>query len=279
MSRFQPDRELLRAEQKGQYFEKVKALEVYLATVAEQLRSEGVPADASLRVNMEAFSDVYRPAEIARDNVIVESWQREYHPDISPESRQGEELKTDGTQLEMLKSAILHKQLQDKFIICRTSLYDDIKNGVDNIIIDRASGRPVCALDEVGDINGTVLEKKKEIVLKKNFNKDTQGSSLRYGLWMEDTKGNRTIKKGKISHIPTFYLSLPRDYIRKGIELFNCFGDPSEHEKKLFAYFLATLYEQVHRIELDTAFDRMPDEFCQAEQSFKKALATISGIR
>ena len=42
-----------------------------------------------------------------------------------------------GERFERLKTAILYKAFREKFIVVRSSHYDDIRNGVDNVIVEK----------------------------------------------------------------------------------------------------------------------------------------------
>jgi len=248
--------------------EKVRALGEYLSKTAEALRSEEVPVDDSLRVDMDAFDKHYDPTYVARDKVIVEDYLQKFHPGLSEQERNLRELQSDGAQIEMLKSAILHKKLKERFIVCRTSRYDDIKNGVDNIVLDRQTGKPVCALDDVGDISGSPLEMKKQAVLKKNFTAGKEGAVLRYGMSLNGPK----VLLGECRRIPTFYLALPREAIRRGIDQFSPDDNLGSNEEKLCDYFLATLAQQTRGLQINPAFDSAPEEFRQVTLNFDRTI-------
>lgn len=49
----------------------------------------------------------------------------------------------------ILKTSIMHKMAGERFIVVRSSHFDDITNKVDNVIVDRDTGHTICALDEV----------------------------------------------------------------------------------------------------------------------------------
>lgn len=49
-----------------------------------------------------------------------------------------------------------------------TSRYDDINNGIDNVIVGRTTGNIVGALDEVGETNGPAVQEKKRDIANRN---------------------------------------------------------------------------------------------------------------
>jgi hypothetical protein len=78
-----------------------------------------------------------------------------------------ESLLSDGERFEVLKTIVFYKFLNEKFIIVRTSSYDDVQNHVDNLIVEKETGNIVCAFYEVSAISGPEFIKKQERFLKK----------------------------------------------------------------------------------------------------------------
>jgi len=217
-----------------------------------ELRQEQVPVTEDCRIDMRQFTSPYGAARVTRDEKIVQEWQQEWFGNATEEEIQTKKLKSEGERLEMLKTVIFSKNLRENFIVVRSSMYDDIKSGVDNVVIDRKTGDLVCALDEVGDASGPTYEKKKNNVLEKNKSEEKGGATLRYGLTVEQTGGKLSIRLGEITHIPIFYLALPRGYIARGLADL----DPSPHqqsdtEERLFKYFMSGLRFQVSDLEIN----------------------------
>jgi len=217
-------------------------LKEFLGRRAEQLKQEGVPVRSNCRIEMDDFGDIYPPQEIEGDKKEI----TRIESNIGIQEKNTE--KQSGEKLEMLKTGIFNKFLSDNLVIVRASRFDDIKNGVDNVMINRQNGSVVCALDEVGEIRGVRFEDKKEQVLKKNHK---GGINLKYALTVQ----NGQIKPGKaIDSVPIFYLALSPEYIQKGIQEFVSSADkpPSDYERKIFDYFISSLDAQIKALELNT---------------------------
>lgn len=231
------------AEKSLEYIRRVAA---FIRSAAEKLREDDrLPVRNDGRIDMSAFSDVH--PDLKKDEQTVRKWQKEWHGNLTENELEEERLKSDGEKLELLKSAIFTKNLGSEFIVTRASLYDDIKNGIDNVLIERHTGYVVCALDEISTTSGVELETKKERVLKRNM--AAGGATLKYGIILKDIGGQKQFTLGRIEHIPVFYIALPKEHIEKGLENFSASGQ-SDFEKSLFEYFISTLHAQVKGLEL-----------------------------
>ena len=101
-------------------------------------------------------------------------------------------------------AVILMARLAPEFLVARASAYDDYKNGVDNIILDKETGDIICAFDEVRDEPGGQRQKKKAADLLKYARR---GATIKYGLGFEkDETGARKLIRKEIKNIPKFYL-------------------------------------------------------------------------
>ena len=224
--------------------EKIKKI---LELVREKLINEGVPADENCRIKMEAFEGVYPKEEILDDKIklkrIEKKWQERNEPT--------EKIDKEGEQLEILKTALFNKFLGKKALIVRTSLYDDVTNHVDNLMIDKETGKTLCAFDEVGTNIGPIFTEKMVKVLK--INTEERGAKLKYGLKLEKEINNENkIKLGAREHLPIFYLALPPLQIKEAIKN----AEPSlekfsDYEKKVFEYFYFSLISQVKALNLE----------------------------
>ncbi len=221
-------------------------LERFLGEIGEKLRKEGLPIDNDCRINMEAFSGVYSKKEIEKDQETVVDYKEEWR-----EKSEKETFKKDGEKLEALKTAIFHKFLGKEFVIARTSVFDDIKNKIDNIILEKETGNLVCAFDEVSDMAGAEYEKKKTKVLERDVKE--KGGKLKYGLKFEEDENHQMkLILGEAAQIPIFYLALDKKYINEGIKnLTPSFEEKSQYEKKLWEYFIASLNAQVQYLSLE----------------------------
>lgn len=224
--------------------EYIEKLSNFLKEMAESLRTEEVPVDDDCRIDMDAFKDIYN---VEKDKKSIERAESKWlgHKDLSKEEKRAEKLKHTGEQLEMLVTAILGKFLGKDFIVARSSRYDDIKNQIDNLILEKETGNVICAFDEVGDTRGPRFEEKKEAILDKDRE---QGGFLKYGLKIEEGELKLDLQK----NIPIFYLALKEGFIKKGVkEFISSSEDKSDFEGKLFEHFKTSILSQISALQLE----------------------------
>jgi hypothetical protein len=246
--------------------EKLKRLEQELSI---WLKKEGIPVDENCRISMDAFETVYPYNEIINDKRIVSDFESGWYKDLKPEEVEQDRLKHISEQFEVLKTIIFNKFFGQDFIVVRASFYDDIKNGVDNVILEKKTGNLVCAIDEVSETSGKEFEDKKEKVLTKNMT--CQGGKLKYGLTVE----NDEIIFGAVDHFPLFYLALPPRLIKETINNIGfSFEEKTEYERKLFLYFLSSIDSQIKALGLYSRLNQVlknsVDVFGDAIDRFKK---------
>lgn len=219
-------------------------LRTFLEGHAERLKKEGIPVEKDCRVDMAAFDGVYPQEVLERDENKVKELRAKWY------GKMVGRMESEGEDLERLITAIFQKKLESEFIVVRSSRYDDIKGGVDSIILEKKTGNLVCALDEVGDISGPRFEEKKGKILGRNIKEN--GASLKYGFTLERQRdGGTKLKLGKVDNLPIFYLALPKSYIEEGINSFRAsLTESSLYEQKLFAYFVASMNAQVKELKL-----------------------------
>ncbi len=211
-------------------------LRKFIESIGAEYRAENIPIGDDGRIMMAAYKGIY--PNVDSDINRTAEWREHDDP-----NRLGE-------KLEMLAYAIFHKNLKSKFVVARASHHDDQVKKVDTILFDKETGNLVCAFDEVGADEGIRYEGKKNDVLDRNL-KDG-GASLKYSLVLKETEGSKEIALGNSEHIPIFYIALPKNRIEKGIQEFNPSPtEQSDHEKKLFEYFILALSLQVKGLELD----------------------------
>jgi len=224
--------------------EDVEKLEGFMEEIAEKLRNEGVPVNDDCRINMDAFKGVFSSESVENNKKIVKEFEDKWYGNLTEEEIKKEKLKKSGEQFEMLVTSIFNKFLGEKFIIVRSAAYDDIRNKVDNLILDKETGNIVCAFDEVGDSSGLRFEEKKKKILERN----QRGCSIRYGLGIQ--KGKLTLENRE--NIPIFYLALSKESIKNGIKkLVPSFDEKSDFEKKLFDYFISSFDSQIKGLKLE----------------------------
>ena len=196
---------------------------------SELLNKMGIPVDQECRIQIEKFENFPRE-KIFKDKIREDRFKERFKYD-QRENQLGE-------QFEKLKTALLQKFFKNDFIVCRTSFFDDVLNGVDNIIVDAHSGQIICAIDEVGDVHSKRYEEKRQ---KVNDVNRMGGVSIDYGFKMD--LENKKIILSSLSNIPLFFLGLNELYIKKAVKEFNE-NEISDFEKNTIIYFIQSLKEQ-----------------------------------
>ncbi len=245
------------AEEREKNAEKLRNLE---KQISERLNVEGVPVDDTCRIRMDNFDGIYPAEHIRKDRELAEKRERKY------KEGKTENMKSDGEQLEALKTIVFNKFMGKDFIVARTSFYDDIINRVDNVILDKNTGNLVCALDEVASVSGKEFENKKGEVLDRN--KRENENMLKYGLHMEDGK----IRPASADHFPLFYLALPSDRIKAAVnKLGLSLEEKTDYEAKLFSYFVSSIDTQIKTLKLYPHLDNaLKQSIFVFEDSLKK---------
>ncbi len=232
-----------------------------LGEIAKILRNQQIPVDDECRVDMKSFSIIYGDPRIDLDIQRVRESKKGRNAN-NLEDR----LLTDGERLEVLKTIIFHKFLGEKFFVVRSSVYDDLTNNVDNLIVEKETGNIVCAFDEVSSF-GKDYEKKQNKVLYINLR---GGARLKYGFISD---GSLLILQG-IKNIPIFYLSLSPEFIDKGIKkLSSNLNEISDFERKLIEYFLKILLNQIQQLKLIKSLNQT---LAQRIESFRQYLENKS---
>ncbi len=241
-------------------FESIKELEHFIKGAAERCRNESVPLSNDGSIDMLAYMDIY-PGHVEDDLRKVREGK------TNAKDIHEEQLGRDGEKLEMLAYAIFAKNLGENFVVARSAPHDDKINGVDTILLDRKTGKLVCAFDEVGDTTGSVYNDKLEKVQR--CNRDG-GAHLKYGLGLDEEK---KIKLMNVRNVPLFYIALPKDRINKGIAEFIPEAErQSDFEKKLFAYFTATITQQISGLEL---YGKLHPELKEKLSAFKNMVSAL----
>lgn len=251
---------------------KIDSILEYLKEYYSKLRKEGLPVLDDGRIDSKEFiiKKVYNENVVNRDNELIERWRSRWDKE-----QKGKGVMRDGEKLEILKSAIFQKFVGDKYYVFRSSLYDDVINKVDNIIIDRETGNIVCAFDEVADIEGPRFQQKQQQILERNLNYG--GGKLKYGIEIKNVNDKKEIGLGEVKNIPLFYIALPKNSLNEGIDSFipSSFdsGNISDFEKKFFEYVVNSLKAQISALELrEVEIRRYPDILKKRIKDFKKTL-------
>lgn len=258
---------------------KGEKLENFLVQISERLRQEGVPATEDCRIDMSGFTLVHNYAEIAKDKKIIEEFEKEHHPGMAKEEIKEDKKYRDGEKFEKLKTALFSKFLGEKFIVIRSAEFDDIKRGVDNLILEKGTGNLVCAFDEVVDISegsrkdlkDRCEEKKKKI---RDQNIEWGGGKIKYGLGIE--KGKVILKE--CEGAPIFYLRVLKEELYKGLDnLIPSFDEKSPEEAELFYGLVDSLSEQY--AELKTDEDKLRPYIKESLGKFGKVLKEMKKIK
>ena len=115
---------------------------------------------------------------------------------------------------EMMITLLLHSKLKDRFLVSRSSAFDDYEHGVDYVLMDKKTGAVVCGLDQVlgmGQDSGSFKKKDKiENILNNG------GARLEYGLTLgDDFEENNDLIRKRINNIPAFFLGISKDDLDK----------------------------------------------------------------
>lgn len=177
-------------------------------------------------------------------NPKVQAYQGVSTPEAVVDKFKQDRLESNGLVLEMALTVLLHRLIGSEFVVARASAYDDYANGVDTVIIDKATGDVVCTFDEVTDDAGGNRYAQK---LDKTTAKAKRGgTTIRYGLTFQgDTAGKHQLVKKEINNVPLFYLALDRQQLQDLIKALptDIHQAPSATELALFDH-LTTLLER-----------------------------------
>ena len=195
--------------------------------LAEDFNAENIPVDDNCRLNIKGYESRYTSDEIEKDYRYIKEKEREFANTEGLTVEKWKESKKfrNGEKFEQLKTVVFNRNFSNPDIIAvRASDYDDYKNSIDNVIINKKTGDIICALDEVADDkNGKrYIEKERKI---KEIN-EKGGAELKYGLTFED--GKPVLKE--IKGVSIFILSLSSLELREAVKNFGS----GKFENKLF---------------------------------------------
>ncbi|MDD3614417.1 MAG: hypothetical protein PHF40_01715 [Candidatus Pacebacteria bacterium] len=236
-------------------------IEATLKENAAELRKMGIPVDDESRLQIEGFKN-YPKEMLIKDKIAEDRFKERFGFEHRSEQV--------GEQFEKLKTALLQKSLKKKFVVCRTAFFDDVVNGVDNIILDRQSGNIVCALDEVCDVHSKRYEEKRAKVLEINR---IGGAKINYGIELEPK--THKIKLSPISEIPLFFLGLNDQNVKKIVKQFEK-DKTSEMEKNIIRFFAESMKQQA---ELFLNVCPKNTAFTQRLRDFQKTLTEFNQIK
>ncbi len=231
-----------------EFREKLESLKKFLEQSSKELSKLGFPVDEENRIdyNSPYFREIYPLKERAYKKACLVEKRKAILTEHEWSSEE-EKIKTRGEQFEMLKTALFSKFLED-FYVLRTSKYDDVIHHLDNILIDKETGRVVCAIDEVTvKYEDKRLREKERKILDMNFR---GGGCLDFGLEVKTEAGKPKIKVAKLQKIPVFYLPLSFRAVEEGIKEFIPSKDKySAKEVEIFAFLIRKLSTQIQKIK------------------------------
>jgi hypothetical protein len=233
----------------GELTASIKKIEDFISRSASEIEKDGMLIDPETgRLNPMGYSSVYTADEIARDNEKVEERKSKWETGVDKRVLQGE-------RLELLKTAIFQKHMSNKFIVVRSSEYDDIFNNIDNVILNKQTGEVVCAIDDFCD--NPMGRKGLDLSVKKTrteqFNQHGT-AKLKYSLGIDNSTGQkRPVARGEELKIPVFYLSISPEDLEAYIRTFDTTGDSAGHsEINLLKIFISQLTTQIFEFGLPT---------------------------
>jgi len=236
-----------------------EALKEHLKEIAVELKAEGIEVDDECRVNMDSYKAEPKYAGgIAKDKIDIAKMQTDWKKrkqqakrEIIKGKKQEKETRS-GEKMEMFKTALFHKALGAKFYILRSSLHDDYKNGIDNVIADKESGAVVDAFDEVVSHDGELDKGSKTRTIN-----GTTGGFLKYGIGI---KNGEPIKQEN-PRVPLFYLALTHKELESAISDFEIDREElSELEKALLKKLTDSISEQTKIIAgIQLLKNKIPD--------------------
>ena len=188
--------------------------------------------------------------------------------------------------LELATTAIFHKILGEKYMVVRSSTFDDYENGVDNIIVNKETGNVVCAFDEVRefvsghefaqrkDEDGAMpeksrLEKKEDKII---YKAKKGGTKIKYGFGLS---GGKLVKK-QITGVPMFFISLNTEELDKLLQGMDCDSEtPNAAELEIFDKLILSLSEQVKMLKQE----KIDSAVAKNLANFEKSLVEIEELR
>jgi len=155
--------------------------------------------------------------------------------------------KNPATLAEKSLTIALSDVLGDSYLVARASQYDDYNNGVDQVIIDKQTGRVLCGFDEVLSRDGSESSQKKEEKLQRSVQKG--GARIKYGAAIKDGR----LIRAKAENIPAFYLPVSKEELYQLLASQQAGGQPRQTaENQIFSKLLTSLRSQLETVGRQT---------------------------
>jgi hypothetical protein len=189
---------------------------------------------------------------IEGENNIISQWKKE-------------KKENKNTQMELAVTALLHKILQDRYFVVRTSEYDDYHNGIDNLIVDKETGVVICAFDEVHEGGTGERTNDKQGKIEKIATKG--GAKIMFGLNMANGKLQRTA----LENLPVFYLGLTTKELQDLIENMDSenIDQLSEQEKTTYIKLISSVGEQMEVMQKKNLPTEVKNNLEKFQESFE----------
>ncbi|MGC8651462.1 MAG: hypothetical protein ACP5RX_02525 [Minisyncoccia bacterium] len=279
LNNISPQEEFLRSKEDIEKtdFDLIK-LRHLTSLLAEKQKQENpeLPIDTeTARLNMDDYVEnkVFSKEEVEGIKETVKELEAKFLDKIdSSNIHEKIQQEINGEKVELLTAIVLYKFLKDKFIITRSSRYDDIDNSTDTIIFNKATGQIVCTLDESGVLIGQYADRKKLKILEKN---EKGGTRLKYGLILtKDSEGTPHIQGGSVANIPIFDILMDSNEVNKHLlEVQNNLDHVSNFEHTLFRYFAQSIDFQAKQMQ-DPEL-KIPSNIKQLAQEFRSEIERL----
>lgn len=170
--------------------------EYYLKEEAERLRKAGFGVDNECRIKPSEFKKLFGEKTIEKDLNRVEEKEATFEKENPNYKETAEYIK--GETLEMAKTLAFNGHwFNKKLIAVRTARYDDIFNGVDELIFDKETKFPLAAVD----LSTNMKIKTKELFEKRMY----EGGKVKYGFGFDE---NSSVEKKSYENLPLFVVSI-----------------------------------------------------------------------
>ena len=163
----------------------------------------------------------------------------------------------------MAVTVLLDKAIGSRFVVVRASNYDDYRNGVDNVIVDKETGAVICGFDEVIGHEGDDGAEKKSDKIKKIMARG--GASLKYGLGFNQ---ENELGVKSLNNLPAFYLSLSKQELQSLlVSLDKDKDDLSESEQSIMNKFVDSLENQREDLLPESVNSALQDNLNRFQES------------
>jgi hypothetical protein len=216
--------------------EKINIFQNIYLSYAEKLKEKGAPLDEKGRVDMNLFQSVFGENIVLKDKVNIEN-----------KSKLFEDSSDFGELAELLVAIVFNKCVEDNLLVFRGSIYDDINNNVDIIIIDKRTMQPLGAIDVTSSLLSDVFKKKQKAVNNKN---QRGGTTIKYGI----THTQDSVQLSSLENVPLFILGVLVEEAIKKINISNS-DKPTDDEKNLFNYFKIIINKQCEENKIMKIFN------------------------